>query len=157
MDKMTLEKTLVFVKPGNGNFKKRLEILAHLGKLLGKDAAGYFPTLVNPVPEEIIRKHYENIKGKSFYEPTIKAYLDSDGILLRVYFGNNIISRIRNAIGHTDPKKAKPRTIRNVFGNDSFAEAYRERRYLNNVIHASENKKEAERELNIWKDYINLE
>jgi len=155
---MALEKTLVFVKPGNGNLKKRFEILTCLDNLLGKDDwAGYFPILINPVPEKIIRKHYENIKGKSFYGPTIRAYLDSDGILLKVYYGNNIISRIRNAVGHTDPKKSKPGTIRNMFGKDSFEQAYRERRYLNNVIHASANKKEAEKEINLWKEYIEID
>lgn len=151
---MNIEQTLVFVKPGN--FDRCVEIIPYLDNSL-ENFKRSIPVHILP-PENLIRMHYENIKGKSFYRPTIKAYIEAeDGILLMAYKGYNIISRIREIIGNTDPKKAKPGTIRNVFGNDSFAEAYRERRYLNNVIHASENKKEAERELNIWKDYINLE
>jgi nucleoside-diphosphate kinase len=154
MEKMTLEKTLVFVKPGNYEHQEIIfDVLEKQCMKKGFKKSKLF--LIKKIPEEAIRKHYQNIKGKSFYEPTINAFLDIDyPLLFRTYSGDNIIERVRNAIGDTDPKKAKEGTIRFIFGNDSFEQAYRERRYLNNVIHASSNKKEAKREIEIWKDYL---
>ena len=156
---MTLERTLVFIKPGNSLRSK--EIFEYLEDQLKRREIIFFersaPIRIHAVPEKLIRKHYENIKGKSFYEPTLKAYLEcSDGISLATYSGSGIIKALRRIIGDTDPKKAEPFTIRHIFGNDSFVEAYKEKRYLNNVIHASVSRKEAKRELNIWRDYINL-
>jgi len=151
---MTLEKTLVFVKPGN--YERQEVIFDVLEKqCLKKGFKKSKLFLIKKIPEEAIKEHYQNIKGKSFYKPTINAFLDINySLLFRTYSGENIIKRIRNAIGDTDPKKAKQGTIRKVFGKDSLAEAYKEKRYLNNVIHASESKKEAERELEIWKEYL---
>jgi len=150
--KMHLEESIVFLKPKN--FDKYAEIIPYLDDSL-RNFEKSIPIHILPIPESLIRNHYANIKGKSFYEPTINAFLEAeDGIILMVYRGNNIIERIREIIGDTDPQKAKPGTIRHIFSNDSLDQAYKERRYLNNVIHASANKKDAERERSIWKCYL---
>ena len=149
---MPLEKTLVFIKPGN--FEQAVEIFSYLEDTV-KDFRRDIPLHILPVPDELIRKHYEHINGLSIYEPTIKAFTGSkEGIVLAVYEGKDIIKRVREVIGDTDPKKAREGTIRNIFGRDSFAKACKERRYLNNVIHASANIEEAEKEIEIWEDYI---
>jgi len=110
---------------------------------------------VNPIPVELIKAHYENIKGKPFYDWTIKAFLESrEGILLRVYSGNNIIEKSRKAAGHTDPMKAEPDTIRAIFSKDSLEIAFKGKRYLNNVIHTSDSLESSARERGIWRPYL---
>jgi len=150
---MRIEKTLTFIKPGNFGFC--LEIFKCLNDSLGMDFDKTVPVHLNPVPEKLIRKHYENIKGKPFYEPTINAFLKSErGIVLEVYKGDNIINRVREAVGETDPQKAKSGTIRAVFSNDSLRIAFRENRYLNNVIHCSSSVEDAQRELRLWEEFL---
>ncbi len=151
------ERTLDFIKPGN--YWLSLEIFECLGDLLKKDLVSSFSRTLafhlNPVPEELIREHYKEHYGKVFYDWTIKAFLESeDGIVLRVYRGINIVNRVRNAIGNIDPQKAKSYTIRGRFSNDSFDIAMSEKRYLNNVIHASSSIEDAEREIRLWGDYL---
>ncbi len=89
------------------------------------------------------------------YELTIKAFVESErGIVLRVYEGKNIISRVRKAIGDKDPQKAEQGTIRQIFSDDSLKIAWQKKRYLNNVIHASSDVEAAVRELKLWRDYL---
>ena len=89
------------------------------------------------------------LKTKSF-TPRLNKLLN----ILTVYSGNNIIYRVRRAVGETDPRKAKQGSVRQIFSGDSLEIAAREARYLNNVIHASSNNEDAERELRLWREYI---
>lgn len=155
---MKIEKTLTLLKPGN--FEKRFKIFNRLDDLLKEDLfkEDFTRTVlvqVNPVPESIIRAHYQHISEMPIYEPTIQAFLESkEGIFLRVYNGKNIIERVRRANGYTDPQKAEKGTIRQVFSNDSLERAWEEVRYLNNIIHASSSVEEAVREIELWREYI---
>jgi nucleoside diphosphate kinase len=152
------EKSLVLIKPGN--FRYCLEIFECLHDLLENDLPKKNFSRTRPfhllkVPEAIIRAHYEHMKSMPVYEATIKAFVNSpDGIVLSVYSGEDIIRRIRYAIGDMDPQKARPGAIRAVFSSDSLEVASREIRYLNNVIHASSSRKDSEREIVLWRDYL---
>jgi len=150
---MKIEKTLTLLKPGN--FEKRFKIFNRLDDLLKEDFSKTLAFHLKNVPEELIREHYKNIKEKPFYEWTIQAFLKSkDGIVFRGYEGYDIISRVRKVVGHKDPKKAEPNTIRAIFGKDSLDLAFKEKRYLNNIIHASSSVEEAVREIELWREYI---
>ena len=151
--KQAIEQSFVFIKPGN--FGYCLEIFECLNNSLKSDFSKQMPVHLLRVPEKIIREHYKDIKGEVFYEATIQAFLTSErGIVLTCYSGKNIIQRVRETIENTNPKKAKQGTIRRIFSNDSLEVAFRERRYLNNVIHSSSSREDAERELKLWKDYL---
>lgn len=158
---MKIEKTLVFTKPGN--FEEHLKIFTCFegllkGNLLKEDFTKTILVYVNPVPEELIKEHYENISKLPIYEPTIRAFLESkEGIVLRVYEGVNIIARGRRANGHTDPQKAEKGTVRQIFSNDSLKSAWDEVRYLNNVFHASSSVSGSARERRVWRPYLILE
>lgn len=150
---MKIEKTLTFTKPGN--FGYCLEIFECLEDFLGRDFDKTVPVHLSPVPEKLIREHYYNLREMPFYEGTIKAFLESEqGIVLRVYEGYNIINMVREAVGETDPQKAKQGSVRQIFSHDSLEIAFREKRYLNNVIHASSSVEDAQRELRLWEEYI---
>ncbi len=150
---MKIEKTLTFIKPGN--FEKRFKIFNHLDYLLKEDFTKTVLVQVNPVSEELIKEHYKHIREVPIYDVTIRAFLESEeGIFLRVYSGKNIIERVRRANGHTDPQKAEKGSVRQIFSHDSLEIAFREKRYLNNVIHASSSVEDAQRELRLWGDYL---
>jgi nucleoside-diphosphate kinase len=64
--------------------------------------------------------------------------------------GPDVASRLRRLIGHFDPSRATPDTIRGRFGVDSLPQAKTGRRFLANVIHTSDDPAGAEREFDIW-------
>ncbi len=151
--KMGTERSLVFTKAGN--FKRHLQILGYFGMILGSYSRTAY-VHINPVPEEIIREHYRNISGLPIFEPTIGAYVDSKngGIVSAVFYGENIIQRGRGAIGDKDPTKAEPWTVRGMFSWESMELAWNQRRYLNNAIHASSSREDAEREIRLWSAFL---
>ena len=65
-------------------------------------------------------------------------------VLALVYHGENAIYKVRRFVGATDPEKADPTTIRGKYGRVTRAGVFE------NVVHASESEKEAEREIKLW-------
>jgi len=152
---MTMETSLVFIKPENKHLA--IEIIEFLEEKLG--CSGRFGRCryidIPRVSREIIEEHYSHLSDE-VKEATIHPFLEQ-GVILAVYAGENITERIRCIVGETDPQKSGKDTIRGRFGLDSFEKASRERRYLNNVIHASapslENR-EALAEIRLWSDFL---
>ena len=64
-------------------------------------------------------------------------------VLAMVYKGENAVKGIRAVVGATNPEQAAPGTIRGSFGRLSQGN-------MENVVHASGNPEEAEREIKIW-------
>jgi len=91
------------------------------------------------VSQEMAEKHYEVHKGKPFYESLIK-YITSGPVVAMVIEGQNAIERVRKMVGATDPQKAMPGTIRGDFCQHIGR----------NVIHASDAKETAEKEISLW-------
>jgi len=154
---MGIEKTFVFTKPENS--EERFKIFSRVDYLLNKDLGGDFTKTniiqINPVPELIIRAHYQHISEVPIYKPTIQAFLESkEGIFSRVYWGDNIVKRMRIVAGDTDPQKAKQGTIRQRFSDDSMRIAWQEKRYLNNVFHCSDSPENGVRETKLWRPYL---
>lgn len=58
--------------------------------------------------------------------------------------------RVRKLLGHYDPARAVPNTIRGHFGVDSITQARAENRFIDNLIHTSDDATGAEREFGIW-------
>lgn len=66
----------------------------------------------------------------------------------------DIIEKTRTLAGATNPQDAKENTLRNLYSDDNYEKADRDERLVNNVIHASDSHESAQRELNIWKNYL---
>ncbi|GIW66687.1 MAG: nucleoside-diphosphate kinase [Candidatus Parcubacteria bacterium] len=64
--------------------------------------------------------------------------------------GENAISAVRKIVGKTIPLLAEAGTIRGDFATDSPLLANLEKRPIKNLVHASGNKEEAEKELKLW-------
>lgn len=66
----------------------------------------------------------------------------------------DIIAYSRKLVGKTNPIAAEVGTIRATFSQDSYELADSENRLVNNVIHASDSSQSAQRELQIWHEYL---
>ncbi len=145
-----MEKSLVFIKPWS--IEQAEEILNFLDNSLKENFEKTPPKFIKPSPE-IIKKHYEHLNYLPYFEEIINS-IKENGIVLSVYSGEDIIKRVRNIIGPTDPAQAPPHTIRGKFSSDSLKLALEQSRPLKNVIHASKDKKEAEKEFKLWLEHL---
>ena len=163
-----MERTVVLIKPDG--VQRKL-----IGKIIDRfESSGLEITemkLIN-AEREIIEKHYPaeeeylitlGRKGsdagddiKDFKEQGmmiikwLREYLSGNDIIAIVISGKNAIAIVREIVGHTNPTKAEKGSIRGDFGMDDILTANKERRACKNLIHASGNKEEAEREIKLW-------
>ncbi len=150
---MEIEKSLVFIKPGNEG--KIVEIVSFLDNSLEKNFHHRVLLHVDKPPRALIEEHYINLRGKSTFEVYVEAFVKGS-VDVTIYHGEKIIQRIRKVLGDTDPQKAAEGTIRRVFSNDSLEEAIKYTKYVNNVMHSSGNVKEAEKEIELWSRYYDI-
>ena len=145
MEESNTERCLVLIKPDA--MVKRLagDIISELDRL-GLRMTGL--KLVN-VQRALAEQHYSEHKDKPFFEKLIKHITgdlhNQENVIAIVYQGENAIKKIRGAAGKTNPEEADYNTIRGKYGricssNDCFE----------NVIHASDSKENAEREISLW-------
>lgn len=90
---------------------------------------------------------------KTLGEDVTKAlveYMTSGPVVAMVIEGMQAIDMVRKLCGHTLPFKADVGTIRGDYSVDSPSVANAEKRSIHNIIHASENAKEAENEIALW-------
>ncbi len=143
---MAIEQTLILIKPDGA--KRRLTGLT-IDRL---EAAGL--TLagakVVSVSEELAKEHYAFLKDKPFF-PNLIRYIRGEfhairdcRILAMVWEGEGAVALVRKIAGATNPEEAAPGTIRGSFGRITTDKQFE------NVIHASGNAEEAEREVKIW-------
>ena len=82
---------------------------------------------------------------------SLRDYMTSGPVVPMVLEGEGeAIALARKVTGFTDPTQADKGTIRGDLGNDSMAKANGEGRPTKNLIHASGNPEEAEKEIKLW-------
>jgi len=100
------------------------------------------------VSRELAEKHYEQHRGKPFYEELIDYIMGKlhkrHKVMALVYYGPNAIEKIRAICGHTNPEKADPETIRGQYGRILTSGLFE------NVVHASDSIEAAEKEIKLW-------
>jgi len=77
-------------------------------------------------------------------------YMSTGPVLAFVMEGNTAVQTVRNIIGGTNPLSADIGTIRGDLTVDDFAQADVENRSVRNLMHASGDTSEAEREIALW-------
>ncbi len=87
--------------------------------------------------------------GRSVWNWNVN-FLSSGPVIALVFEGPNAIHNIRAQVGHALPAKSAPGTIRGDFGLDSSIGANSRKRTIYNLVHASGNKGDAEREIKLW-------
>ena len=138
-----VESTLVLIKPDGLQKSLTGNILTRLSetKLVIISAK------MKSVSRKLAEEHYCHMKDKSFFEEIVK-YLIGDyhtkRVMAIVYQGEDAIQKVRKICGATNPEEAEPGTIRGSFGRITTKGVYE------NVIHASGNSSDAEREIKLW-------
>ena len=77
-------------------------------------------------------------------------FITSKPVLAMVMEGKDAVALARKVTGFTDPAKAEKGTIRGDLGTDAIVKANNEGRPVMNLVHASGNVEEAEREIALW-------
>lgn len=139
-----IQQTLVLIKPDGLIRSLTGNILTRLSETKLEIVAAK----MSRVSKEIAEAHYQHLKGKPFY-PELIQYLqgelhDRNKVMALVYWGEGAISKVRELAGETNPEKASPTSIRGSFGR------IRSSGLFENVIHASSEESEAEREIKLW-------
>ena len=137
-----MERTLVIIKPE-----------AVMKKLVGKIISVYEDNRLEIIhahrvlpTKEVLEKHYEAHKGKDFYESLIE-FMSSSEVMVLILEGENVVNVVREINGSTNPLKAKPGSIRYMFGETIQM----------NAVHGSESVEVAQKEIEIWRDLIRFE
>lgn len=137
-----MQRTLVIIKPE-----------AVIKKLVGRIISIYEDNRLDIIHahrclanREVLERHYEAIVKKDFFESVV-AFMSSSEVIVLILEGVDVVNKVREINGVTNPDNAKPGTIRYMFGENVEA----------NAVHGSESVEAAVREIEIWKDLIRFE
>ena len=144
-----IEKTLVLLKPDavlRGLIGRILQRFEDSGlKVIGmkmvnvdKDLAG------KHYGEDIAEKHGENVRNR------LINYVVESPILALVLEGVSAISIVRKIVGSTYPNDSLPGTIRGDFAHISQRYALDNDVDVKNLVHASSDVEDAEKEVGLW-------
>ena len=140
---MAVEQTLVLIKP-DGLVKS---LTGNIITTLSETGLKIVGAKIAQVTRELAEEHYQHLREEKFFDELIRYIMGeyhTKRVLALVYHGENAIKKVRKIVGETNPEKAEPTTIRGKYGRITSKGVFE------NVIHASENKKEAEREIKLW-------
>lgn len=138
------QQTLVLIKP-DGLIKS---LTGNIITLLSETKLKIVGAKVVRVTQEMAEEHYQHLKDEDFFDELIKYIMGeyhTRRVLALVYEGEDSIKRVRSIAGETNPEKAEPITIRGKYGRIISTTGVFE-----NVIHASADEKDAEREIKLW-------
>ncbi len=140
-----IERTLVLLKPDAvqrgiiGNVITRFENAGL--KIVGMK--------MQWVDEKFAKKHYSAHIEKPFYK-SLEMFITEGPVVAFVVEGVHAVEIVRKMTGATEPKKAQPGTIRGDFAHVSYVYADKKGIAVKNIIHASDTKKNAEKEISLW-------
>lgn len=80
----------------------------------------------------------------------LKKYMTSGPVIAMVWQGSHAAELVRKVTGGTEPRSSDVGTIRGDFVIDSYSMADGDKRAVRNLIHASGNSAEAEKEIKHW-------
>lgn len=139
------ERTLIVIKPDGVRRGLKKQIISRYEKA-GLRAAARKELKAGAA---LLRRHYAAHVGKSFY-PALERFMSSGTVVALVLEGTNAVAAARKVTGATDPGKAEKGTIRGDLGTDSQAKADKDSRAIENLVHASGTKEEAQQEIALW-------
>ena len=101
------------------------------------------------VSRKLAETHYAELKNKPFFNQTVRYLMGEfhgqPRALAMVYTGENVIKRVREIAGATNPEEADPMSVRGAYGRIIAKNGLFE-----NIVHASTSRAEAEREIKLW-------
>lgn len=151
-----MEQTLVVLKPDAVQRGIIGEILTRFERVGLKPIA---MKMVAP-SADLFFGHYETIgtvisrHGQHIYDANLNYMLEGP-VLAMVFEGVDAINVVRKIVGSTYPNEAMPGTIRGDYAHMSKAHANRDTdktRAAANLVHASSNLEESQKEIALWFD-----
>lgn len=146
-----VEKTLVIFKPDSVQRGIVGEILTRFERVGLKIVA---TKMITPTREHYYH-HYEEIgkmvsrRGEHAFSVTLD-FMMTGPVIAMVFEGIEAAELVRKLVGPTEPKSAEMGTIRGDYSHMSFGYANVEDKGVPNLIHASGDAEEAEREIAHW-------
>lgn len=140
---MAAEQTLVLIKP-DGLVKS---LTGNVLTALSETKLIIVGAKIVRVSKELAEEHYRHLREKPFFDELIRyirGEFHTRRVMALVYEGEGAIKKVRDIAGSTNPEEANSISIRGKYGRITSKGVYE------NVIHASENKEEAEREIKLW-------
>lgn len=150
-DSNKVERSLVLFKPDTIQRGLVGEILTRFERV-GLEIVG--TKMLTPTKEHY-HKHYEDIgqmitrRGEHTFDITLDMMLQGP-VIAMVFEGVESVALIRKLVGTTEPKSAAPGTIRGDYSHMSFGYADAADKGIPNLIHASGDSEEAEKEIAHW-------
>jgi nucleoside-diphosphate kinase len=146
-----MEKTLIIFKPDSVMRGLVGEILTRFERV-GLKIVG--AKMLQPDYDHFFT-HYEGIgtlktrKGEEIFETQMKE-MQQGPVIAMVLEGIEAIAQVRKMVGPTEPKSAQPGTIRGDYAHITYGQASSAQRGVPNVLHASADATEAEKEVSHW-------
>lgn len=134
---MAMEKSLVIIKPDA--IKKKL--IGKIIKMYEENGLIIDDIYMTEADLSVLEKHYSEHENRDFYQPLL-SFMSNGPICILLVAGNNAIEVVRHINGATNPAKARPGTIRYLYGTD----------VQKNAVHGSASKEEAQKEIKLWFD-----
>lgn len=150
-DQNNIEQTLVLFKPDTVQRGLVGEILTRFERV-GLKIVG---TKMIAPSKEHYHKHYEEIgqmitrRGEHAFDVTLQMMIEGP-VIAMVFEGVEAVALVRKLVGGTEPKSADPGTIRGDYSHMSFGYADTKNKGIPNLIHASGDPEEAEKEIGHW-------
>jgi len=151
VSKNAIEQTLVLFKPDTVQRGLVGEILTRFERV-GLKIIG--TKMIFPDKDHYYQ-HYEGIghmvtrRGEKAFDVTLQMMVGGP-VIAMVFEGVEAVSLVRKLVGGTEPKSALPGTIRGDFSHMSFEYADNQDKGIPNLIHASGDPEEAEKEIGHW-------
>jgi len=139
------ERTLIIVKPDGVRRKLVDEII----KRYEKEGLKVVRKKIMHADSALLRQHYSAHIEKPFYRG-LEKFMSNGAVVAMILEGEDAAAHARKITGATDPSKAEKGTIRGDMGVDSLEKADREGRAIENLVHASGTREEAEKEIKLW-------
>lgn len=130
-----MENTLVLIKPDAVS----KSLIGRIIQFYEENGLKVDKLYKKTLTEDLLSKHYKEHIDRDFY-PSLVKFMQEDEVVVIQISGENSIQIVRDLNGATNPEKARPGTIRYMFGET----------VQRNVVHGSANKDDALRELKIW-------
>ena len=130
-----MDKTLVLIKPD----AVERNIIGEVISFYEKNGLKISGLKMLKAPIETAKLHYSEHEGRPYFDELI-SYITRSPLCALIVEGENVISKVREINGNTDPAKADKNTIRGTLALSK----------TENSVHASDSPENAEREINIW-------
>lgn len=146
-----MERTLIVFKPD-------AVMRGIVGEILTRfERAGFkvVGTKMLQPDEAHYHEHYEGIgtlktrKGDKIFDYQLKTMLEGP-VIAMVLEGVDAVETVRKMVGATEPKSALPGTIRGDYAHVSYGQADSAGKSVSNIIHASAEPDEAQKEIAHW-------